>query len=59
MNARAIEDAHRSAIDAGEPGYSDPETGNFVFTVVSLLDRGYCCGSGCRHCPYGGRQDGE
>jgi len=29
-------------------------TGNgyMVFTEKYLLERGYCCGSGCRHCPY-------
>ncbi|HEX7955946.1 MAG TPA: DUF5522 domain-containing protein [Pyrinomonadaceae bacterium] len=24
-----------------------------VFTARYLLRRGYCCESGCRHCPYG------
>ena len=24
-----------------------------VFTAKYLLERGYCCKSGCRHCPYG------
>ena len=24
-----------------------------VFTEHYLLKRGYCCESGCRHCPYG------
>ena len=24
-----------------------------VFTAAYLLRRGYCCESGCRHCPYG------
>ena len=24
----------------------------FVFTSHFLLKRGYCCNSGCRHCPY-------
>ena len=23
-----------------------------VFTATYLLRRGYCCGNGCRHCPY-------
>lgn len=23
-----------------------------VFTARYLLRRGYCCGNGCRHCPY-------
>src|ERR1051326_4363923 len=28
------------------------ERGTFVFTESYLRRRGYCCGSGCRHCPY-------
>ena len=24
-----------------------------VFTPAFLLRRGFCCESGCRHCPYG------
>ena len=36
----------------------DPEDYYFegplmVFTAAYHLKRGYCCGSGCRHCPYG------
>lgn len=27
--------------------------GYIVFTEVYHLKRGYCCKSGCRHCPYG------
>lgn len=23
-----------------------------VFTEKYLLERGYCCGNGCKHCPY-------
>jgi len=29
------------------------ENGLYVFTEHFLLQRGYCCKSGCRHCPYG------
>jgi hypothetical protein len=29
------------------------EGGNMVFTAKFLKDRGYCCESGCKHCPYG------
>jgi hypothetical protein len=29
------------------------ENGLFVFTAKYLRDRGYCCESGCRHCPWG------
>jgi hypothetical protein len=28
------------------------EEGMLVFTVKAHLDRGYCCGRGCKHCPY-------
>ncbi len=29
------------------------DDGNLVFTAAYLRKRGYCCESGCRHCPYG------
>jgi hypothetical protein len=45
-------DFHKRACEAGESGYVDPDTGLFVMTSVYLRGRGYCCGSGCRHCPY-------
>ncbi|MBV8254431.1 MAG: hypothetical protein JO154_17660 [Chitinophaga sp.] len=28
------------------------EQGYMVFTEKFHLDRGSCCGNGCRHCPY-------
>jgi len=28
------------------------EKGLFVFTSIYHLNRGSCCESGCRHCPY-------
>ncbi len=33
--------------------YYMSEEGYVVFTEKYLLKRGYCCKSGCRHCPYG------
>jgi len=48
-----IEEAHKSAMEAGKKLYEDPKTGFLVFTEKAALDRGYCCGRGCRHCPYG------
>jgi hypothetical protein len=33
------------------------ENGLFVFTATFLRQRGYCCESGCRHCPYQNRKD--
>lgn len=35
-----------------EDYYLTPE-GFIVFTEHYLRKRGYCCKSGCRHCPYG------
>lgn len=35
-----------------EPGNFYYEGPCMVFTAQYLLKRGYCCGSGCRHCPY-------
>ncbi|HMQ61698.1 MAG TPA: DUF5522 domain-containing protein [Flavilitoribacter sp.] len=32
------------------------EHGRWVFTAYFLSKRGYCCQSGCRHCPYGYRK---
>ncbi|MCC7222081.1 MAG: hypothetical protein IT273_00020 [Chitinophagales bacterium] len=28
------------------------EQGYWVFTQKYLLERGYCCKNGCKHCPY-------
>jgi hypothetical protein len=36
-----------------QPGdYYFSEEGYLVFTEQYHLKRGYCCQSGCRHCPY-------
>jgi uncharacterized protein DUF5522 len=47
-----IQAVHAQAISDGEDGYLDPATGLFVLTADFLARRGYCCGNGCRHCPY-------
>ncbi|HMO62547.1 MAG TPA: DUF5522 domain-containing protein [Ferruginibacter sp.] len=31
--------------------YYDPN-GLMVLTAQYHLEKGYCCGNGCRHCPY-------
>jgi len=36
-------------LEAGDYYLEGP---NIVFTAQYHLKRGYCCGSGCRHCPY-------
>jgi len=35
----------------GEDYYLNDQ-GLVVLTEKFLLNRGYCCGNGCRHCPY-------
>ncbi len=40
----------RGELAEGKDYYS--ENGAMVFTASYLQRRGYCCGSGCRHCPY-------
>jgi diphthamide synthase (EF-2-diphthine--ammonia ligase) len=44
---------HARACANREAFYADPATGYQVFTEYAHLQRGKCCGSGCRHCPYG------
>lgn len=36
----------------GEDFYYN-EQGFIVLTAKYHLDRGHCCGNGCKHCPYG------
>ncbi|KAJ2846978.1 hypothetical protein J3B02_004274 [Coemansia erecta] len=43
---------HEEALRNSERSYIDPATGYTAFTELSHLDRGYCCGNKCRHCPY-------
>lgn len=52
----AIVAVHRRALANGQAGYLDPSTGLFVFGAGYLWERGTCCASGCRHCPYVGRR---
>lgn len=49
---RLILAAHDAATEAGAERYTDPATGYGVFTAQALWDRGTCCATGCRHCPY-------
>jgi len=48
-----IERCHQQAITRNQNAYIDPITKYQVFTSQFLLQRGWCCGSSCRHCPYG------
>jgi hypothetical protein len=38
-------------LEVGDYYYT--EQGLIVFTAQYHLKRGYCCKSGCRHCPFG------
>jgi hypothetical protein len=48
-----IEALHAAACTRGQETYVDPKTGYTVFTEFGHLKRGSCCGSACRHCPFG------
>ena len=50
--ARDIEDLHAAACEGGLDTYTDPATGYSVFSALSHLRRGACCGNACRHCPF-------
>ncbi|MCK6604997.1 MAG: DUF5522 domain-containing protein [Ignavibacteriaceae bacterium] len=43
---------HEKACLEGKKTYTDPSSGYSVFTAGFHLQRGSCCKSGCRHCPY-------
>lgn len=43
---------HIDAMARGRDQYFDPATGYLVFTAQYLWRRDFCCGTGCRHCPY-------
>ena len=57
MSNERVNELHQQACDRGEERYRDPDTGYLVFTALALEKRGYCCSSGCRHCPYKEAQD--
>ena len=46
------EQNNKNNLIEGEDFYYTPE-GYKCFTEKHHLKRGYCCKSGCRHCPYG------
>lgn len=50
----AVLAAHRAALASGAPGYIDPVMGLWVMTAGYLAERGTCCHTLCRHCPYVG-----
>jgi len=53
--AIALARAEFSGESAPPDFYLDTD-GRTVFTAAYHLKRGYCCGNGCRHCPYDGKR---
>lgn len=43
---------HELAVQQGEHWYIDAQTGFMVFTELYHRERGTCCLSVCRHCPW-------
>jgi hypothetical protein len=59
LNAEAAAPAASEAARASEAGplvhgrdFEVDANGLFVFTAGYLKRRGWCCGNGCRNCPY-------
>ncbi|MBT5638738.1 MAG: hypothetical protein HOJ16_09295 [Candidatus Peribacter sp.] len=48
----SITQIHKSACKDKLNHYIDPTSGYKVLTEFYLLKRGFCCSTGCRHCPY-------
>jgi hypothetical protein len=54
LQQSVIEDLHAQANSSQSNFYHDPFINKLVLTSYYLSNRGHCCGSGCRHCPYQG-----
>lgn len=55
MNPRADIEDSQGPVPSGatcEHDFYLLDDGRMVFTERYHLRRGYCCGSGCRHCPF-------
>ena len=50
--SETIRETHRDAVAADQHFYIDPTNGLLVMTELHHLERGTCCDTGCRHCPY-------
>ncbi len=50
------EDSKDEPLDSNKNQQNEPdyywENGFIVFTASYLKQRGWCCGNGCRHCPF-------
>ncbi len=52
MDRARILRIHDAASNRGDSAYTDPLSGLLVMTAAHHQRRGFCCGAGCRHCPY-------
>jgi hypothetical protein len=54
MNTKEVKINSENASEKGKTNGQQYylENGYVVFTEAYHLQRGTCCGSGCRHCPY-------
>ncbi len=50
-------DAKQPLLEEEEPDYY-MEGRFFIFTASFHRKRGFCCGSGCRHCPWKEGEEG-
>lgn len=46
-----IDDIYSDSSPPSDDFYFD-DNGNVVYTRKYLINRGYCCGNGCKHCGY-------
>jgi hypothetical protein len=56
-NSAAVRDQIQAMLASSQPtlkeeDYYLDQNGNVVLTAAYHLNRGTCCGNGCRHCPY-------
>jgi len=47
-----VKAAHEKACHKKQKTYIDPLTGEEQHTEWYVIDRGFCCNQGCRHCAY-------
>ena len=45
-------EVHQKALKDKKVAYVDPDTRAVVLTEWGHMERGHCCGCGCRHCPW-------
>jgi len=51
-NYELILERHELSMALNQEGYTDPESGDFVFNAKRLANQGKCCAMACRHCPF-------